>query len=203
MKLGEDMEIKIEDVKKLRDMTGAGMMAAKNALVEAKGDMEKAVEVLRLAGQASAAKKADREARNGVITSYIHGDRIGVLVEINCETDFVARTDDFKDFARDIAMQIAASNPEYVSPEDIPETVIEKEKEIYRAEMDGQNKPAEVIEKIVDGKLGKYYETVCLTHQAFVKDPDKKVDDLTKAMIAKLGENIVIRRFERLELGGN
>jgi elongation factor Ts len=175
MKLGEDMEIKIEDVKKLRDMTGAGMMAAKNALVEAKGDMEKAVEVLRLAGQASAAKKADREAR----------------------------TDDFKDFARDIAMQIAASNPEYVSPEDIPETVIEKEKEIYRAEMDGQNKPAEVIEKIVDGKLGKYYETVCLTHQAFVKDPDKKVDDLTKAMIAKLGENIVIRRFERLELGGN
>lgn len=195
------MAISIEDIQKLRNMTGAGMMSAKKALEEADGDMDKAIEVLRLAGQASAAKKADREARAGIITSYVHSDRIGVLVEINCETDFVARTEDFKEFAKDVAMQVAATSPEYATPSDIPEAVIEKEKEIYRAEVEG--KPAEVIEKIVEGKLAKYYETVCLTHQPFVKDPDKKVDDLTKELIAKLGENIIIRRFERIELGGN
>jgi elongation factor Ts len=197
------MGINIEDVKKLRDMTGAGMMAAKNALEEAGGDMDKAVEVLRLAGQASAAKKADREAKNGVIEAYVHGGKIGVLVEINCETDFVARTDDFKNFAHDVAMHIAAASPEYVSPDDVPEAIIEKEKEIYAAEVEGSGKPAEVVEKIVAGKLNKYYEMVCLTHQPFVKDPDKTIDELTKALIGKLGENIVIRKFSRLELGGN
>ncbi|HSH31750.1 MAG TPA: elongation factor Ts, partial [Candidatus Saccharimonadales bacterium] len=123
--------------------------------------------------------------------------------EINCETDFVARADDFKNFAHDIAMQIAATNPEFVSPADIPEQVIEKEKELYRAELEGQNKPTEIIEKIVTGKLDKYYQMVCLTRQPFVKDPDRQIDDLTKALIAKLGENIVIRRFSRLELGGS
>ncbi len=191
----------VEDIKKLRDMTGAGMMDAKKALEEAGDDMEKAVEVLRKKGVASAAKKADREARAGVIESYVHGEKIGVLVEINCETDFVARTDDFKQFAHDIAMHIAATNPEYTNPEDVPEEVIEKEKEIYRGEVEG--KPAEIMDKIVAGKLDKYYEGVCLMRQPFVKDPDKSIQELTTELVAKIGENIVIRRFSRLELGGN
>jgi elongation factor Ts len=194
------LAISAEDVKKLRDSTGAGMMDAKNALVEAGGDMEKAREILRQKGIASAAKRAEREARNGVIEAYVHGGKIGVLVEVNCETDFVARTDDFKAFARDIAMHIAAMNPEYVRPEDIAEDVIEKEKEIYRGEVDS-SKPAEIIEKIVTGKLEKYFETVCLVNQPFVKDPDKTIDELTKELIGKVGENIVIRRMQRMELG--
>ncbi len=197
------MGINLEDVKKLRDQTGAGMMDAKKALEEAGGDMQKAVEVLRVSGQAMAAKKADREARSGVIEGYVHGGRIGVLVEVNCETDFVARTEDFKTFAHDVAMHVAAASPEYVNPEDVPEAVVEKEKELFRAELAAQNKPAEVMDKIIEGKLSKFYETVCLTRQPFIKDPDQKVDDLTKALIAKLGENIVIRKFTRLELGGN
>lgn len=191
----------LEDIKKLRDMTGAGMMSAKRALEEAEGNFDKAIEILRLAGEATAAKKADREAKNGLIESYIHGGRIGVLVEINCETDFVARTEDFKEFAHDVAMQVAASAPEYVSPDDIPEAVIEKEKELFRAEVEQQKKPAEIIDKIVAGKLDKYYEAVCLTRQPFVKDPDQSIEQLTKALIGKLGENIVIRRFDRMELG--
>lgn len=194
------MAVSADDVKRLRDATGAGMMDAKNALVESDGDMEKAREILRQKGMASAAKRSAREARNGVVESYVHGGKIGVLVEVNCETDFVARTDDFKSFARDIAMHIAAMNPEYIRPEDIPEAVVEKEKEIYRGEVDS-SKPAEIIDKIVAGKLEKYYQTVCLVSQPFVKENDKSVDDLTRELIGKVGENIVIRRMSRLELG--
>lgn len=189
----------IEDIKKLRDLTGAGMMKAKQALEEAGGDIDKAQENLRKAGLASAAKKADREAREGVIESYVHGGKIGVLVEINCETDFVARTDDFKAFARDVAMHIAAANPEYLSVDEVPADVVAKEQEIYRAEVQG--KPAEVVDKIVEGKLAKYYQGVVLVKQPFVKDPDKTIEQLTGELVAKLGENIVIRKFSRLELG--
>jgi len=174
-------------------------MKAKEALENANGDMDKAVQYLREKGEATAAKKGDREAREGVIESYVHGGRIGVLVEINCETDFVARTEDFKTYARDVAMQVAAANPEYLNPQSVPEEIVAKEREIYANEVKG--KPAEIIDKIVDGKLAKYYEGVCLMNQPFVKDPDVTIDKLTKELIAKLGENIVIRRFVRYELG--
>lgn len=193
------MAISVEDIKKLRDMTGAGMMKAKEALENADGNMDKAVQYLREKGEASAAKKSEREAREGVIEAYVHGGRIGVLVEINCETDFVARTEDFKTYARDVAMQVAAANPEYLNPQSVPEEIVAKEREIYANEVKG--KPAEIIDKIVDGKLAKYYEGVCLMNQPFVKDPDVTIDKLTKELIAKLGENIVIRRFVRYELG--
>jgi elongation factor Ts len=195
------MAISVEDIKKLRDQTGAGMMKAKEALTESSGDFDKAVQWLREKGEATAAKKADREAREGVIEGYVHGGRIGVLVEINCETDFVARTEDFKTFARDIAMHVAAANPTYLNAESVPAEVIEQEKAVYRKEVEG--KPAEIIEKIVDGKLNKFYEQVCLVNQPFVKDPDVSVGKLTTNLIAKLGENIVIRRYNRLELGAN
>jgi elongation factor Ts len=195
------MAISVEDIKKLRDQTGAGMMKAKEALTESGGDFDKAVQWLREKGEATAAKKADREAREGVIEGYVHGGRIGVLVEINCETDFVARTEDFKTFARDIAMHVAAANPTYLNAESVPAEVIEQEKAVYRKEVEG--KPAEIIEKIVDGKLNKFYEQVCLVNQPFVKDPDVSVGKLTTNLIAKLGENIVIRRYNRLELGAN
>lgn len=191
----------IENIKKLRDITGAGMTKSKEALVEAGGDIDKAIEILRKHGEASAAKRSDREARCGVIETYVHSGRIGVLVEINCETEFVARTDDFKNFAHEVAMHIAAAAPEYANVDEIPETVIAKEREIYAAEMEGQNKPAEIIEKILDGKLAKYYESVVLTNQPFIKDPDKTVSNLTTDLITKVGENVVIRRFTRMELG--
>jgi elongation factor Ts len=195
------MAIAIEEIKKLREQTGAGMMKAKEALEASQGDYDKAVQWLREKGEASAAKKADREARAGVIEGYVHSGRIGVLVEINCETDFVARTPDFKEFARDVAMHIAAANPEYLKPEDVPADEVEKERAIYRKEVEG--KPAEIIEKIVDGKLAKYYEQVCLLNQPFVKDPDVTVGKLTTNLVGKLGENIVIRRYTRMELGAN
>ena len=195
------MAIAIEDIKKLRDSTGAGMMKAKEALEAANGDFDAAVEHLRKSGAASAAKKADREAREGLIEAYVHSGRIGVVVEINCETDFVARTDDFKSFARDIAMHIAAANPAYLNPEAVPAEAIESEKRVYAEETKG--KPEEIAAKIVDGKLAKFYESTCLVQQPFIKDPDKTIDGLTKELIAKLGENIVIRRFTRLELGAN
>jgi elongation factor Ts len=196
----ELMEISVEDVKKLRDQTGAGMMKAKEALEHSDGDFDKAVKYLREKGEATAAKKSDREARAGLIESYVHGGRIGVLVEVNCETDFVARTDDFKAFVRDIAMHVAAVSPEYLNPEAVPAAVVENEKSIYRKEVEGR--PAEIIEKIIDGKLAKYYEQVCLMNQPFVKDPDVSIGKLTTDLVAKLGENIVIRRYERMELGG-
>lgn len=195
------MPISVEDIKKLRDQTGAGMMKAKEALETSGGNFDKAVEWLREKGEASAAKRAEREARAGVVESYVHSGRIGVLVEVNCETDFVARTSEFKEFARDIAMQVAATAPEYVRPEDVPAEVTDKERAIYRKEAAG--KPEAVVEKIVEGKLAKYYEQVCLTQQPFVRDPDLSVAKLTTNLIAKLGENIVIRRFSRLELGAN
>lgn len=195
------MAISVEDIKKLREQTGAGMMKAKEALEAAGGNFDKAVVYLREKGEATAAKKADREARAGLIEAYVHGGRIGVIVEINCETDFVARTEEFKNFARDIAMHVAAINPLYLSPEAVPAEVVEQEQAIYRKEVAG--KPAEIVEKIVAGKLAKYYESVCLTAQPFIKDPDVSVAKLTTNLVAKLGENIVIRRYERLELGTN
>jgi elongation factor Ts len=197
------MAVTIEDIKKLREMTGAGMMKAKEALTEADGDFERAQEILRKSGAASAAKKADREARAGIIEGYVHSGRIGVLVEVNCETDFVARTDDFKSFAHDIALQISATSPEYVRPEDVPAEVVTKERSFHEEDLKSQNKPAEMIDKIVEGKLSKFYEGICLTKQPFVKDPEKTIEQLTGELVGKLGENIVIRRFDRLELGTN
>lgn len=195
------MNVSIEDIKKLREATGAGMMDAKAALTEAKGDFDKAVEIMRLKGMAKASKKADRTASAGVIKSYVHGEKIGVLVEINCETDFVARTDDFKEFASDIAMHIAASNPSYTNRDSVDKAELKKETEIIKKEVAASGKPAEFADKIVEGKLQKWYQEVCLYNQPFVKDPDKTIEDITKEIIGKLGENIVIKRFSRLELG--
>lgn len=195
------MTISIEDIKKLRETTGAGMMDAKAALVEAKGNFDKAIEIMRLKGMAKASKKADRAASAGVIKSYVHGDKIGVLVEINCETDFVARTDDFKEFTSDIAMHIAASNPIYVNENEIDKSELVKETELIKKEVTASGKPAEFADKIVEGKLHKWYQEVCLYNQPFVKNPDKTIDDITKEIIGKLGENIVIKRFCRIELG--
>ena len=195
------MEVTVEQVKKLRDATGAGMMDAKKALVEAGGDVDKATELLRLAGVAKAEKKADRVAEAGAIEAYVHGGRIGVLVEVNCETDFVARTADFKTFVHDLAMHVAASNPTYVRPEDVPAAAVDKETELVRQELQQQGKPEAMYDKIMPGKLDKFYEQICLVRQPFVKDPDKTIDQLTKELIGKLGENIVIRRFARFELG--
>ncbi len=188
-------------VKDLREKTGAGMMECKKALVESGGDLEKAIDKLRQKGLATAAKKAGRTASEGIVGSYVHMNRIGVMVEINCETDFVARTDDFKELVKDVAMHIAAANPLYLSREDIPKDVIEREKDIYRAQV--ENKPPQVIEKIVDGKLEKFYSETCLLDQPFVKDPEqkKRVQDIITEAVAKLGENIIVRRFVRYQLG--
>lgn len=195
------MAVSIDDIKKLREQTGAGMMAAKKALEEANGDFTKAQENLRLAGAASAAKKSDREAAEGVISSYLHDGRIGVLVELNCETDFVARTDDFKTFARDIAMHIAAAAPEYIRIEDVPAEVVDKERELVGKELAQAGKPAEMIEKITEGKLAKFYEQICLIKQPFVKNPDITIEQLTAELVGKLGENIVIGKMSRMALG--
>lgn len=195
------MQVKIEDIQKLRAATGAGMMDAKAALEEAKGDYDKAVEVMRVKGLAKAEKKADRAVSAGVVQSYIHNEKIGALVEINCETDFVARTDDFKQFARDIAMHVAAASPLYVNETDVDPAVLKKETDILTKEVVESGKPKEHAQKIVDGKLAKWYEEVCLLKQPFIKDPDKTIEQLTKELVAKLGENIVIARFARIELG--
>lgn len=194
------MSVSVEDIKKLRETTGAGMMDAKKALVESDGDMEAARDALRKKGVASAAKRADRETKAGVIASYVHGEKIGVLVEVNCETDFVARTEGFKAFAKEIALHVAAAAPDYLDPESVPQAVVAKEREIYAAEVEG--KPAEIIDKIVDGKLAKFYQNVTLVKQAFVKDPDKSIEDITTEISAKTGEKIVIRQYRRIELGG-
>lgn len=193
--------ISAEVVRDLREKTGAGMMECKKALVGANGDVEKAIDMLRQKGLATAAKKSSRTASEGLIGSYIHMDKIGVMIEVNCETDFVARTDDFKGLVKDVAMHIAAANPSYLTREDVPPDVIEREKEIYKAQI--TNKPANMVDKIVEGKLEKFYTDVCLVDQIFVKDPDgkKKIKDIVTAKIAKLGENILIRRFTRFQLG--
>lgn len=188
-------------VKTLREKTGAGMMECKKALTESEGDLEKAVSLLRQRGLASAEKKIGRATSEGIIGSYMHMGKIGSMVEVNCETDFVARTDDFKELVKDIAMQIAATNPLYISREDVPPDVIESEKEIYRAQI--KDKPQHIIEKIVEGKLDRFYTEACLLEQIFIKDPEqkKRVKDLVFEHIARLGENIVIRRFVRFQLG--
>ncbi|MBI5099023.1 MAG: translation elongation factor Ts [Nitrospirae bacterium] len=195
------MNITADAVKELREQTGAGMMDCKKALSEAGGSVEKALDVLRKKGLAMASKKAAREASQGLIGSYIHMGKIGVLVEVNCETDFVAKTDDFQELVKDIAMHIAASNPAYVKREEVPLGVIEKEKAIYASQV--TNKPPQVVEKIVEGKLEKFYSDMCLVDQIFIKDQEqkKKIKDLIIEKIAKLGENIVIKRFVRFQLG--
>ena len=193
--------ISAELVKNLREKTGAGMMECKKALTESNGDFEKAVDLLRQKGLASAVKKAGRTASEGLIESYIHMGKLGTMIEVNCETDFVARTDDFKELAKDIAMHIAAANPLYLTREDVPQEVLEREKEIYKAQVAG--KPAQVVEKIIEGKLEKFFSDTCLIDQIFIKDPDqkKKIKDLVTEKISKLGENIIIRRFARFQLG--
>jgi len=195
-------EITAAAVKDLRDKTGAGMMDCKNALVESNGDEEKASALLRKKGIASASKKASRAVNEGRIEAYIHpGSKIGVLVEINCETDFVAKTDDFSTFSRDVAMQIAASSPSFVKRDDVDKKTIDHELEIYRDQAKNQGKPENIIEKIVTGKLDKFYSEICLMEQPFVKDPDKTIENLVTETITKLGENISIRRFSRFKIG--
>ena len=194
------VEISAKLVGELRESTGAGLMDCKKALVEAEGDIEQAVEVLRKKGVATAAKKAGREASDGLVESYIHlGGKVGVMVEVNCESDFVAKTDDFKQFVRDIAMHIAAASPVCVSREDIDPALLEKERQI--AESQAEGKPAHAVEKIVEGKINKFLSEACLLEQGYVKDPDKTVQEILTQMIAKLGENMIIRRFARFQVG--
>jgi len=189
-------------VKELRTKTGAGMMDCKEALASVDGDFEKAIDFLRKKGLSAATKRSSKAAKEGTIASYIHmGGRIGVMVEVNCETDFVAKTDDFQTMARDIAMHVAASNPLYVRPDEIAEDILEREKEIYRSQLREEKKPEKIWDKIIEGKLKKYYEDVCLVEQKFVKNQDLTVGTLISNMIAKTGENIIIRRFARFQLG--
>lgn len=193
------MGIDAEKLKKLRLATGAGVMAIKKALEDSGNDYEKAVTILRKSGHAQAAKRAARDTRAGLIEGYIHLGRVGALVEISCETDFVARTDEFKAFAKQMAMQVAAAAPEYVAPEDVPENIIKKESEIYQSA--AADKPKAAHTKIVAGKIDKFYGQVCLLKQAAIEEPEKTVEEKLKDLIAKLGENIVIKRFARFELG--
>ena len=194
--------ITAEQVKQLRDKTGAGMMECKAALTEAGGEQEKAVDILRKKGLASAAKRAGRATSNGVVGSYIHmGGKVGVLVEVNCETDFVARTDDFQGLVKELALHIAAADPRYVRREEVPADLLEKEKEIYRAQFADSGKPAPVVEKIVDGKLGSYYSQVVLVDQPYVRDPSVTVSQLIAQAAAKTGENITVSRFARFKVG--
>ena len=196
------MNITAQMVKELRKKTSAGMMDCKKALKATEGDLEKAIEYLRKEGMDAAASKFNRQALSGKVESYIHlYGKIGVLVEINCETDFVANTKEFKEFVKDIAMQITASNPKFISREDVPNGIIEKEKEIFYAQVEKSGKPAQIIEKIVEGKLKKYFQTNCLKEQVFIKDNSKNINQLLLELISKLGENIVIKRFARFQLG--
>ena len=196
------MDITAAMVKQLRDKTGAGMMECKKALTEANGDMEAAITILRKAGLAQAAKRAGRATAQGMIGSYIHmGGKIGVLVEVNCESDFVARTDDFNNLVKEVAMHIAAADPKWVRRDDVPADAVEKEKAIYRAQMEKENKPAHVIEKIIDGMLGKYYSQVVLLDQPFVRDDKVTVSQLVAQASAKTGENIQVSRFVRFRVG--
>lgn len=196
------MEIKSETVKELRARSNAGMMDCKKALMEANGDMAKAEKLLREKGLAQASKKASRTAKEGIIESYIHhGSKIGVLLEINCETDFVARNEMFKSFVHDVALHIAAADPLFVTMDQVPADDIEKEKDIYRKQAINDGKPEKIVDKIAEGRIKKYYEECVLLEQAFVKDPEKKIGDLLKETIATIGENIVIKRFCRYVLG--
>ena len=194
--------ISAEQVKELREMTGAGMMECKKVLEETEGNMEKAAELLRERGVVKAAKKAGRIAAEGLVDSYIHGDgRIGVLVEVNIETDFAAKNPEFREFVKDVAMQIAAAKPEYVKREDVPEDVVNKEKEIIKAQAMNEGKPAEIAEKMVSGRIDKFFKEICLLEQDFVKNPDMTIQQLLTEKIANIGENITIRRFVRFERG--
>ncbi|MCB1155104.1 MAG: translation elongation factor Ts [Deltaproteobacteria bacterium] len=196
------MSVTAEKVKELRERTGVGMMDCKKALTETNGDFDAAVDYLRKRGLAKAAKRAEREAAEGIVASYIHtGAKIGVMVEINCETDFVAKSDDFMAFGRNLAMHIAAVNPRWVKSEDVPEDVLAKEKEIYMEEARQSGKPEQVLEKIAEGKLRKFYEDNCLIDQAFVKDTDVKIADMMADLVTKIGEKIEIRRFVRYQVG--
>jgi elongation factor Ts len=196
------MDITAAMVKQLRDATGAGMMECKAALTEAKGNVDEAITILRKRGLAQATKKAGRSTNEGLIGSYIHmGGKIGVLVEVNCESDFVARTEDFQGLAREIAMHIAAASPPYVRRDEVPADVLERERAIYRSQMEGQNKPAQVVDKIVEGKLNSYFEQVCLMDQPSIRDPKVTIGQAVQQAIARLGENISIARFVRYKLG--
>ena len=193
-----------EQVKNLRERTGAGVMDCKAALEASQGDLQGAVEYLRKKGLADAAKKSHREARDGVVTSYIHpGSKIGVLVEVNCETDFVARTEDFQQLVKDVAMQVAAANPSYVAREEVPGAVVEKEREIYRQQMADQKKPPQVVDKIIEGKLEKFYAESCLMEQPFIRDASGKtrLKDMVDQATSKMGERIVVKRFARFQVG--
>ena len=193
-------EISAALVKELREKTNAGMMDCKKALAEAGGNLEKAETILRQKGIAGAAKKASRAAKEGIVASYIHlAGKVGVLVEVNCETDFVAKNDNFRDFVKDITLHIAAAHPLYVTREEVPSALLDKEREVYAAQVKG--KPENIVQKIVDGKIDKFYGTICLLDQAFIKNPDVTIRDFIKAKIAELGENIVIRRFARYQVG--
>ncbi|NIK75592.1 elongation factor Ts [Paenibacillus castaneae] len=196
------MAVSASAVKELRERTGAGMLDCKKALDETNNDIDKAIALLREKGLAAAANKAGRIATEGVVESYIHaGGRIGVIVEVNCETDFVAKTDQFRDFARDVAMQIAAANPKFVSREEVSSEELEKEREILKNQALNEGKPEKIVEKMVEGRISKYYEEFCLLEQPFIKDPDKTISVLLNEKISKIGENISIRRFVRYELG--
>ncbi|AGL01276.1 translation elongation factor Ts [Desulfoscipio gibsoniae] len=195
-------EITAAMVKELRERSGAGMMDCKKALLATEGNIEKAIDFLREKGLASAAKKSGRITAEGLVESYIHaGGKIGVLVEVNCETDFVAKTDEFKELVRDIAMQIAAARPQYVAREEVPESMVVKEREILAAQAANEGKPEKIIEKMVEGRIEKFYKEICLLEQPFIKDPDKTIKQLVTEKIAKIGENISVRRFVRYELG--
>lgn len=195
-------EISAQMVKDIRDATSASFIDCKKALEESSGNVDKAVEILRIKGLAKASKKAGRSTPEGIVTSYIHaGGRIGVLLEVNCETDFVARNDEFQQFTREVAMQIAAANPTYVTEADVPEDIINKEKEIMKAQVIESGKPDNIANKIVEGKISKYFEENCLVNQIYIRDKKRKISDLLSELIAKVGENIQIRRFERFQLG--
>jgi elongation factor Ts len=196
------MEITAERVKELRQRTGIGVMECKNALQESKGDIEKAITILRKKGHARAKDKMSRETSEGLVGSYIHlNGNIGVLVEVNCESDFVARNEEFKDLVKNIAMHIAAASPKYISPEDVPKKEVEEEKDIVREQFKDSKKPPEIMEKIVQGKLSKFYEEVCLLNQQYIRDDKVSIEKLLTSYIAKFGENIKIKRFARFELG--
>ena len=196
------MSITAEDIKKLRAKTGAGIMDCKNALNEADGDMEEAVAILRKKGISVAAKREGKTATEGTVATYVHaGDQIGVLVEVNCETDFVARTDEFKAFARELCMQIAAQQPRWVSPEEVPEEALEKERRILTEQALSEGKPEHIVEKMVEGRMRKFYETYCLVKQPYIRDDSRTIEDLLNDLLAKTGEKIVIRRFVRYQVG--